>query len=325
MRRTRHAKEAEIPIRSSDFGANDPLSGVFTVLNVESFLSRRFEAAGSWALRFPQYSHMKFGCVIEGRRWVWIEGTTAPLLLEPGDFYLISSGTPYLFASDADAEPLDGLSVMKNYLQPDGVVRYGSGQERTVGVGGRFTLDEETSGFLLRSLPPLIHVRGTTPEARSLRSALDLLIYETEAVRPGNGAIGASLCRIVLVNILRAYIESGEKPEGWLGALADRRIGSAVGKMHQDVAHRWTLQKLANEVGMSRTSFAERFRRLVGMAPLEYLTMWRMTIARNALRGDRTNLANIAEKVGYDSETSFSAAFRRMFGKSPGRYRDSQE
>jgi AraC-like DNA-binding protein len=192
---------------------------------------------------------------------------------------------------------------------------------RTVGTGGRFIFNDETSGLLLASLPPLIHVRGGLPQARALRSALDLIAFETEVARPGGTAIAAGLCSIVLVNILRTYLAGDERPRGWLGALADPQIGAALRLMHGNVARRWKVSDLANDVGMSRTSFAERFKNLVGMAPLEYLTHWRMTIARNALKRDNANLASIAEAIGYESDTAFSLAFKRMFGSSPGRYR----
>jgi AraC-like DNA-binding protein len=310
-----------ISIGTSETSSPDPLSDVLSLLDVRSFLSRRLEASGSWALRFPEYRHLKFGGVIEGSRWVWIEGVTEPLRLDAGDFYLLSHGGPYCFASDVQANPVDGLAFMEEHLERDGVVRFNSGEGRTVGTGGRFTLNDEMSGLLLTSLPPLIHIRGNLPHARALRSALDLITFETEATRLGGAAIGAGLCSIVLVNILRAYLAGDERPRGWLGALSDRHIGTALRLMHGNVAQRWKVSDLASEVGMSRTSFAERFRSLVGMAPLEYLVRWRMAIARNALTREDANLTTIAEAVGYESDTAFSLAFKRMFGSSPGRYR----
>jgi AraC-like DNA-binding protein len=321
VKRTNHTEQNAFPIHSYENGGSDPLSEVLNLLDVQSFLSRRFEATGSWALRFPAYRHMKFGSVITGQRWIWIEGRTQPTELAAGDFYLISSGEPYCFASDVYAKPVDGLQFMEDHCERDGVVRFEAGGAKTVGIGGRFELNDDAADFLLKSLPALVHVRANSNQAPALRSALDLLIYETETLKPGKGAIGSSLCTIVLVNILRAYLASGETPGGWLGALADPRIGSILSRIHEDIAHRWTLQELANDVGMSRTSFAERFRKCVGMAPLEYLTKWRMTLARSDLRRSDDNLAKIAEKIGYDSETSFSAAFRRTFGHSPGKYR----
>jgi AraC-like DNA-binding protein len=147
--------------------------------------------------------------------------------------------------------------------------------------------------------------------------------FETELARPGATAVAGSLANIVLVNILRAYLVSDSPPTGWLGALADPKIGRALGVMHGDTARRWKVEDLASEVGMSRTTFAERFKARVGLPPLEYLIRWRMTIARNALKADSESLSDIATAVGYESETAFSSAFKRVCGQSPGRYRNS--
>jgi AraC-like DNA-binding protein len=299
----------------------DPLSDVFSLLKVHSVLSARLECAGPWALRFPAYRHVKFGGIIEGPRWLWVEGAMQPVKLEAGDFYLLTDGQPYCFASDLTAEVLDGHEMLAQHIGADGIVRFGTGPTRTVGAGGRFTFDDEMSGLLLTLLPGFIHIRGASSHARSLHAALDLIRFETDQLRPGAAAIASSLANIVLVNILRAYLASDSRPVGWLGALADPRLGSALNLMHGDIARRWKVEDLAAAVGMSRSTFAERFKAGVGLPPLDYLIRWRLTVARAALKSDRESLASIATRVGYESETAFSQAFKRMFGRSPGRYR----
>jgi hypothetical protein len=184
----------------------DPLSDVFSLLKVESMLSARFEAADPWALRFPAYRHVKFGGVIKGDEWVWIEGVTAPAKLEEGDFYLLTDGLPYCFASDPGVEPQDGEKVFASNLGADGIVRYGRGEMRMIGVGGLFQFDGDMSGLLLNFLPPLVVVSADSPDARSLSAALELIRAETESVRPGAAAMAGSLANIVLVNILRAHL-----------------------------------------------------------------------------------------------------------------------
>jgi AraC-like DNA-binding protein len=310
-------------MRSSEILPPDPLSQILALLEVRGFLSRRLEASGSWALRFPDYRYMKFGGIIEGTRWLWIEGVGKPVELQAGDFYLLSHGGPYCFASTLDAEPTDGGAFMREHMQADGVIRFAGGEARTVGVGGRFDLDPETSDLLLPLLPPLIHIRNDLPEARALKSVLELLTFETEMARPGSAAISSGLCSLVLVNILRAHLATAERPPGWLGGLKDRRVGGALAAMHGDIARRWSVGELAGETGMSRTAFAERFKELVGMAPFEYMTNWRMMVARNMLKHQTCPLASIAEAIGYQSETAFSLAFKRRFGCSPGRYRQA--
>ncbi|MEX3980774.1 helix-turn-helix transcriptional regulator [Paraburkholderia sp. EG287A] len=119
--------------------------------------------------------------------------------------------------------------------------------------------------------------------------------------------MAGSLANIVLVNILRAHLAASSGPTGWLGALSDPGIGSALKMVHGDMARRWKVDELASKVGMSRTAFIERFKDLVGLPPLEYLIRWRMTIARDALKTGNDHLASIAAAVGYASETTFSS------------------
>jgi AraC-like DNA-binding protein len=301
----------------------DPLSDVLSLLRVRNVAAARVEGFGPWALSFEAYRHIKFGGLVEGECWVWIPGFTDAVKLNAGDFYLLTNGTPYCFASDLDKPLLDGRTVFAESPVTDGIIRHGSGQPRSIAFGGLFTFDDETSGLLLNLLPPLIHIQGNSPHARPLRAALDLICFETEAVRPGAGAMVGSLANIILMNILRAYLASDTRPVGWLGALADTKIGKALGLMHGDIARRWKVEDLAVEVGMSRTSFAERFKALVGAAPLEYLIRWRLVVGRNALRSEKETLATIAQRIGYESETAFGLAFKKMFGVSPGRYRVS--
>ncbi|WP_042261743.1 AraC family transcriptional regulator [Paraburkholderia heleia] len=299
----------------------DPLSDVFSLLKVKSVLSARFEAAGAWALRFPAYRHVKFGGVVKGARWVWIEGVTAPTKMEEGDFCLLTDGLPHCFASDPGAARQDGEKVFASHLDADGIVRYGRGDMRTISVGGLFEFDGDTSGLLLNFLPPLVHIRADSPGGTSLSAALELIRAETESVRPGAAAMAGSIANIVLVNVLRAHLAASPCSAGWLGALSDPRIGSALRMVHEEIARRWKVDDLASKVGMSRTAFIERFKDLVGLPPLEYLIRWRMTIARDALKTGNDSLASIATAVGYASETTFSATFKKMFGQSPGRYR----
>ncbi|RZF23948.1 AraC family transcriptional regulator [Paraburkholderia sp. UYCP14C] len=299
----------------------DPLSDVLSLLKVKSVLSARFEAAGPWALRFPRYRHVKFGGVIKGARWIWIEGVTQPAKMQEGDFCLLTDGSPYCFASEPGVELQDGEKVFASQLDADGIVRYGTGKMRTISVGGQFEFDGDMSGLLLNFLPPLVHISADSPDARSLSAALELIRAETESVRPGAAAMAGSIANIVLVNILRAHLAASPRSAGWLGALSDPRIGSALGMVHGEIARRWKVEELASKVGMSRTAFIERFKELVGLPPLEYLIRWRMTIARDALKTGNDNLSVIAAAVGYTSETTFSSTFKRVFGQSPSRYR----
>lgn len=298
----------------------DPLSDVVSLLRVQSALSSRLETRGDWALDFPASHHIFFGAVLEGAAWLVVGDDARALKIAAGDCYLITAELPWRVASNLRLDPSDGPSVMA-VQGPDGIVRHGSGKKNFVGVNGRFRLDDDSSDTLLHFLPPLIHLPAGSVREGPLRSAFELIRFETEAIRPGAGAVASSLAMIVLVHILRVYLDNCIlQPNGWLGAIADSRVGAALTLMHGDIARHWKVEDLAAAVGMSRAAFAERFKSLVGLPPLDYLTRWRMAVARDALRSDKS-LSAIAASVGYASDSAFNIAFKRATGHSPGWYR----
>ncbi|EHH03598.1 AraC family transcriptional regulator [Agrobacterium tumefaciens CCNWGS0286] len=126
--------------------------------------------------------------------------------------------------------------------------------------------------------------------------------------------------QIMLLQVLRLWLVSGNQ-SGWLGALADPRLTRALSAMHDQPQRRWTLVELAGLAGMSRTTFAERFRDVVGQTPLDYLAGWRMRLAADRLHRGGESIAAIGFSVGYESEAAFSTAFRRVMGRTPMQHR----
>ncbi len=302
----------------------DPLSEVLSLLKVQSALSARFEGRGAWSMRFPAYRHIKFGGVLEGSFWLWIEGQIAPVKLQAGDFYLLTTGAPYCSATHPTLAPMDGRAIFDTHKDADGVVRYGHGSGRVTVTGGRFTFDNAAATMLLDQVPALLHVPAAACSAMPMSAILDLLAYETAVPQPGSLISATSIANVVLVHVLRAYLATSPQPIGWLSALVDPRIGQALALLHGDLARRWTVGDLARECGMSRTNFAQRFKARVGCPPLDYLLRWRMASASSTLNSTEKTVAVIAESVGYASETAFNSAFKRTVGESPGRYRSSR-
>lgn len=302
----------------------DPLSDVFSLLRVERLVAADLEVRGAWAMRFTGRRHIKFAGVLEGAFWLWVDDGTPPLRLETGDFYLLTRGQPYCTGSDPTLDAIDGREVLATCVDADGIVRYGSGGERTSASGGRFVFDNDANGLLSRLLPPIVHVPAASESAASLRAVLELLRLESRTRKPGAPVAAASLANMVLVQILRAHIATDAPTPGWLGALADPKVGAAIALMHEDIARPWRVDDLACAVAMSRTAFTERFKSLVGMPPLKYLTDWRMAVAGRALKTSDDSVSAVAENVGYGSDVAFSSAFRRAMGSSPGRWRRSR-
>jgi AraC-like DNA-binding protein len=294
----------------------DPLSEVFSLLDMQSARSTRLEAGGTWALHFPAKPFLKFVAVLRGQCWITIQDEP-PCRLEAGDTFLLANAPPYVVSSDPTEEPEDGILLFD--WEHSSVARYGG--DETVLLGGGFVFQTGNAQLFLDALPSFIHIPANEPAAAILRGTLELLDKEL-----GNGHMGASLMTrrladILLVQALRAYVAvHGTDSAGWIGALNDRRIGAALNLMHGDVGHRWKISELASAVGMSRSGFALRFKELVGVPPLDYLMRWRMQLARDALRRDESSVAGLAAKFGYASESAFGNAFKRIFGRAPKRY-----
>jgi AraC-like DNA-binding protein len=165
-------------------------------------------------------------------------------------------------------------------------------------------------------------------QATVLGPTLKLLGDETATDVAGSATMRTHLTHILLVQVLRTLLTPGAPARGaapgWLGALSDRQVGTALTLLHDQPARRWTVADLAAAVSMSRSSFAMRFRALVGLPPLDYLVRWRMQIAARALRRTDRTVADIGSELGYTSESAFSNAFKRVLGQSPSRYRRAQ-
>jgi AraC-like DNA-binding protein len=187
-------------------------------------------------------------------------------------------------------------------------------------AGGHFVLTGVHADILLRSLPPIVHIRREADKA-AMRWSLERMREELRDPQPGGSLIAQQLAYMMLVQALRLHLsDTASAGPGWLSALSNRHMSLAITSMHQDPGRPWTLQSLAECVGMSRSVFALRFRETVGATPMEYLTRWRMLLAAERLKGSSDGLSAIAQSLGYESESAFGKAFRRVMGCSPRQY-----
>lgn len=300
--------------------ASDALSDVLSLVKAKSVLSAGLRTGGQWSMRFPPPDGIKFNAMAEGACWLVLEGL-APIRLDTGDVFLMTGQRPFVIASDLALQPIDGIEVFRNAV--NGMAHHGDGRDVLM-IAGRVALDRARGGLLLDALPPLIHVRAASPEAAPLRWLLDQLRGELHIDRPGVSLAIDHLAQLMLMHILRAYLaDPGAIASGWLRALGDARLAPAIQLMHGDPARAWTLGELACAVAMSRSTFALRFKTVVGIAPLSYLLGWRMRLAERALRDSDAPLSAVARSLGYTSESAFSNAFKRTTGSAPNRYRAS--
>ncbi len=308
---------AAMVLSSSSTIAFDPLSSVLAVLEARAAGLSFLEAGGDWALHFRAARRLKFVAVLEGACLFQANGATSHQL-GAGDIVLIGDA-PYKVASSDAVRPQDGARL---YREQGSSLRLGDPD--TVLIGGSVDLGANAAFFLLRLLPDLMIVRRQHEGASTIATILRLLDREAKADRIGKEAIMHRLAEFLVVEGLRQYAEIGSHHRpGWLAALADARILRTLQGFHGDVAGSWTVERLAGVAGMSRASFAATFSQLMGMPPLAYVRLWRLTLARQKLsRG--AAVAHVAHQVGYGSQSAFGHAYRRLFGTSPGDQRVSE-
>jgi len=307
--------------KGSPLGSSDPVAAAIGLLRPRTVVEAGLHAAGPWAVRFDPFPHVKLGVVARGECWLALQGQE-PVLLREGDFYLLGNPPPYVLASSLTAKPRAAKPLWDSAA--NGAVRIGPEDgEDTYLCGGHFSFDDANASILIDVLPSLVHVRAADPRSKLLAHLSELLLAEVEASTVGGSLALDHLAQILFIHMLRAHAGQADRPAGWLGALRDDGIGTALRAMHADVAHRWTLKELAGISHMSRSAFAASFKNQVGTAPLEYLIEWRMSLARDALRRGTRSISELAFATGYESESAFSTAFRRVVGSSPRQFRDT--
>jgi AraC-like DNA-binding protein len=300
---------------------DDPLTDILALANARCVISRSFSAGGCWAVRFPPPGRIKFVAVVRGRCLLDVDDVVSSLRLETGDAFMLAGDSPYRLASDLAAPEQDGSGIFSEAVGNSAVL--GSGSD-FLAVSGHIDLDAEHGRVLTEVLPPLIHVDCRSPEASAIRWLLDQLVREvaTDPDRPGAVLASAQLALLLFLQILRAHMAAGTYfGIGWIRALLDQRIARALRLIHGQPGRAWQLCELAKEVGMSRTSFALRFKALTGVAPLTYLLNWRMRLAERGLRQGSLSISELGLSLGYSSESAFSNAFKRTMGMAPKRYR----
>jgi len=296
----------------------DPLSDVLSLLKPRSYMSGGFDAGGKWSIQFPRHEGIKCYAVVSGECQLSVAGVPEAVRLKAGDCFLLPSGRPFRLASDLALTPVDALTVF-SAARNGGIASCNGGGDFFL-VGGHFTLGGNHAGILLGVLPPIVHIRKEADKA-TLRWSLERMMQELRERQPGGFLVAQHLAYMMLVQALRLHLADGlNAGVGWLFALADKPMSAALSAMHDDPAHRWTLQALAARAGMSRSTFALKFKATVGASPLEYLTRWRMLLAGDRLANSRDAVSLIARSLGYDSESAFSTAFKRVMGCSPRQY-----
>ena len=305
-----------------DTTGTDVLADVLDSLKLRGRIFCRCELSAPWALGFAAGDFSHFHVIERGTCWLRLEGKPDTVAVEEGDLLLITRGHAYQLSDEPDTPPIPVADLVGNSQGGlRAVLRHGGGGEATSLICGSFEFESLQARSFLAGLPDWIRMKNEErPEW--LDATMGFLAHETQ--RPGIGAatITTSLIVVLFVEAIRTWLK--EQPPGtagWLGALRDPSIGAALCLIHQTPERRWTVPALSRAIGLSRSPFAARFTELVGQSPMAYLKRWRLQLGANLLRDQTATLANVAERIGYESTAAFSRAFTREFGVSPARYR----
>lgn len=314
----------------------DVLSEVLKAVKLDGAVFFNGEFSSPWCTREPDSCTMAsylpsrskhvfiFHLVTEGKGYVRIEEDGRAVSLEAGDIVILPHGDAHLMGNGPPVTPMDSAPHLRRVFAEGRMLsQCGGGGETTKLVCGYLTCDPQLSQIFLAGLPPIVKVNiRDCPSGQWLEDTFRYSVDHAEVSGPGGTAVIAKLSEVLFVETLRRYIEKLPPTQrGWLAGVRDPDVGKALALLHKQPAHPWTIASLANEVGVSRSVLAERFRHYLSDTPMGYLTRWRLQLAAQELTSTSKSVAEVAGDVGYESEPSFNRAFKREFGVPPARFR----
>jgi len=266
--------------------------------------------------------------IVEGDLQLRVAGEYGePLRLRAGEVVVLPRNDLHVMGSDLTLTPVRDTDLVQP-RQDGGLfsIRHGGEGAHTRMICGFLGCDDAETNPVISTLPPVLRLDLAGDAAADwIQSTFRFAAEEVAAGRPGSETILAKLSELLFVEAVRRYAETlPEGQTGWLAGLRDPHVARALALIHRDITRQWTVDELGREVGLSRSALADRFTRLLGTPPMQYLTSWRMQIATQTLRSSTASLAEVADMVGYDSEAAFSRAFKKAVGTAPGTWRRSQ-
>lgn len=296
----------------------EPLSDVLSLLKPHTYRAGGFDLGRDFAIKFPKHESIKCYAVVSGECWLSVEGVPDAVRLSAGECFVLPRPLPSCLASDLTLTPVDAQTVFPFPLNGR-IASYNGGGDCLL-VGGNFIVTGEPVDILFAELPPVVHIRKESDKA-AMRWSLERLREELRDPQPGGFLVAQQLAYTMLVQGLRLHLAEGLRGRiGWLFALSDKQMSAAITSIHDEPAHDWTVEELGQRAGMSRSTFALRFKETVGVSPMEYLTRWRMLLAGDRMANTSDSISEIAQSLGYESASAFTKAFKKIMGCSPRQY-----
>ena len=319
----------------------DVLSEVLESVHLDGAMYYNAEFSAPWCFRSPRSNLLApyvadrerhviiFHLLTEGRGYAHLDDTDGrPVPLNAGDIVIFPHGDPHILGNGPPVTPADNSRELARVLSMGlKLSRMGGGGEVTKFICGYMACEPQLSSVFLGGLPPLMKVNiRNGPSGQWLEHSLRYSVDNADPSSPGGKAVLAKLSEVLFVETLRHYIALLPREQtGWLAGVRDPEIGRALALLHQKPAHPWTIASLGQEIGVSRSVLAERFRRYLSESPMAYLAHWRLQLGAQLLKSTNRSVAEIAAEVGYESEPSFNRAFKRQFGLPPARFRSQSK
>ncbi|WP_448250549.1 AraC family transcriptional regulator [Thalassotalea agariperforans] len=304
--------------RLSSKTSESVITGLLNKISMESVFCTHSTFSSPWGILLPPIENcMIFHLVLEGEAIIRTQSDS--ILMHAGDFILLPKGIGHELSGEIVNfyTPLSDLpiEVVNESFER---LKFGGGGRATIMLCGAITFRHPLTLRLLKGLPNEIFINNNSSVNEFIKTLTELLTKAALNTSIGSTGTITRLADLMVIAALRQYMESNkDKKLSWLGALEDKRISKAIQLVHESPANHWSLNDLANQVGMSRTAFAVAFKRLVGNSPIDYLTEWRMSLAYTDLQNTTSSILSIAMDYGYQSESAFSRAFKKINGYPP--------
>jgi len=275
----------------------------------------RSVARPPWGVTLPGSIQLSLHTVLRGHAWLWLDDPAGAERLLPGDLAIVVGGRDHHIAHEPNPE----ACVTHEQFWAADARDDAEDPSAAVFLCGAYRLAGDIGRSLIQALPPMLAIRPSAHD--QVHDVVSLISRELTQSAPGQQTVLDRLLDVLLVLVIRAAYEHSPNAPRWYRAAEDPRLGRALQAMHEGPEHSWTVPELARLSAMSRPSFARNFERALGQTPMQYLTDWRMTLAREYLLAKELTMEQIAQRTGYSSPNAFAATFRRHVGLPPGRWR----
>jgi len=296
----------------------DLLSDILAKVKLSSVVYFKSDFSEPWGMDIPKGPFAQFHIIVKGQ--CILRTKVKSIQLFAGDIVVFPFGASHWLANNKKSKRFQGQEVVKSVMSGKSIFE-GEHLSTTL-VCGHFEFDRDMDHPFIQELPSIMHIKDTDLKQFSwLKNVADLVIEEAGKEQSGSGIIVNKLGEILFVHALRAFIEKNKSERGFIAAIQDERISKVLKEIHSSIEKDWSLEQLAQIAAMSRTSFANRFKILVGQTPFNYITQWRVLRAKELLEESKLSVGEIAEEVGYRSEAAFNRVFKKRVLVTPLKFR----